>query len=244
MDDAETHVPTDADAVEENPDYRAVHVEYQKFTSAESAIIGTLSSRGFRLLSYGTADAVASNRAFLTILFGQCDERAFGNAIRQIEKIVTVIKAARRSLEKVTQDLHARVLGLTGEEMRTLRNEYGANLHSTALFRIPERGARRITRGLHETGAKIAKAKREPLPDGDANHSLLLKVRMENPSSAVAMKVQEYGGTFRNMDYVRLTADVLHVQRLADHIRSSLLEKVEYMSVSAPRASLREDDEE
>lgn len=226
---------------------QALLVEYQKLTPTgtptgiEASIIAKLTSRGFPVRSYGTQEGFAPDHAYLTLLLDACDEGRLENAISQIENIVGIIRALRRDLTLVTQELHARVEGLCGDEMRTLRKEFGVNLHRTAIFpAIPERATRSKTRALHTYGAKITKAKRERINEEKEpqQRCVNLKVRMQNPSAAVSSLVSELGGAFREIDILQLNADIPHIDRAAAYLRSAIASKVLEMYITAPRTNI------
>lgn len=233
--------------IPESSEKQALLVEYQKLTPTgtptgiEASIIAKLTSRGFPVLSYGTQEGFAPDNAYLTLLLDTCDEGRLENAISQIENIIGIIRASKRSLALVTQELHARVEGLSGDEMRTLRKELGVNLHRTAIFpAIPERTTRSKTRALNTHGAKITKAKRERIDEEKEPHQrqVNLKVRIQNPSAAVSSLVSELGGAFRELDILHLNADVPHIDRAAEYLRTEIAPKVSEMYITAPRTNI------
>jgi len=249
----------------ETPVPRALLVEYHRqhtggaTTGAEASILGMLSSRGFPVQSYGTAHGKDSAFAYLTILLGECDESRFKNVLQQLGKIVTVMRAESRDLMHVTQDLNARITGLTDKERGHFRTKHTAHIHRTALFVTPERAARSITRDLLHVGANFADVVRidlnQPIEAAQertvqeacalfgeytfpAGHHLL-KIRMRQPNTEVEHRVSERSGKFRSMEYVRKTGDVPHVENLASSLRSpEYAARVEYLTVGAPRTSV------
>ncbi len=226
----------------------AIFVEYEKLNSSgsptgiESSILTKLTTRGFPLLSYGTSESKDPSIAYLTLLLGKCESSRLSNAVQQLGNIIGVTRAELRDIDLVTQELRAVVHGLSGEEAKTIRSGLGANLQRTAIFEdIPERSVRTVTRNLAKLQAKICKATKERDPEAKNRQTsrVRLKIRMENPPPAVTLRTEELGGEFRDKDYISLNADVIHIDRLAEYLRQTVSEKLESLTISAPKTYMR-----
>ena len=233
------------DEAQEQPQQRAILVHYQKYqgtgrspTGAEVKILGTLTSRGFVVETFGTAEGKEPSLAYLTILLGPCDEQKYLQAIQQIEKIVPVISAEARGLRDVVQHMRARLIGIDGDERKALRRDHRASLDEAFNCEVKEREKRKPTRTLERLGVKVVDVKRGRFSE-TGERKFQTKILVRNVSDEARQNIAgELGGEWSEKSMLTLTADVLCIERLMQYLRSKLSEKIDVIQVNAPRASL------
>jgi acetolactate synthase small subunit len=237
---AEIFQPPSVDEPAEQPQWkqRVVVVEYQKWqgcgrspTGVEAAVFAKLTSRGYRVISIGTIEGKDAARSRLTLVIEVDSDQRFRNALAQIQGIIPVIEVKEKGPLDAFQHLTARVRNITPEEMDNLQSM--GKVDQSVSFVTSKREKRRPAREMLKCGARITNRSEKPV---GAEH-FSVKLRLRNMSESVRCCIAELRGTISPRVKVTLTADVQHVQKLAEYLRG-FRDRLLSLDVSAVWASL------
>ena len=109
---------------------RVLYVEVQSGNDAVSSVLQKLTSRGFKIISFGIVKTKDTKIDCITIMLEPCNAHQFLQAKKQIESLVQVIRATIERIENVRQ--HVRVIlsvtPKTRNEVVTLVGSLGGSI--------------------------------------------------------------------------------------------------------------------